>query len=132
MPKSPAQESAREDPRLTRLTGICLALPEATRQVHGSQASFSLRNKKFAYFLDNHRGGGIVALTCKVLPGDNTALSAANPKRLHIPAYLGPRGGVGLRLHAGAIDGKEVARAGDLELQAHRTETLRSSKIRLT
>ena len=109
MPQSSVKESANEDARLARLTEICLALPEATRKVVGPHASFSVRDKKFAYFLDNHHGDGIVAMTCKVLPGDNSALSAANPKHFYIPAYLGPRGWVALRLDVGPIDWKEVA-----------------------
>jgi predicted DNA-binding protein (MmcQ/YjbR family) len=109
MTKSSTKQASTEDPRRARVTEICLALPEATRQVHGSHASFSVRDKKFAYFLDNHHGDGIVALTCKVLPGDNTALSAANPRRFYIPAYLGPRGWVALRLDTGPVGWKEVA-----------------------
>lgn len=109
MPKSTAKKAVtEEDPRLTLFTEICLALPEATRRVQGPHASFSVRDKKFAYFLDNHHGDGIVAMTCKVLPGDNTALSTANPKRFYLPAYLGPHGWVGLRLDVGPVDWKEV------------------------
>jgi hypothetical protein len=70
-----------EDPRLTHLTEIALALPEATRQIYGSHVQFLVRKKTFAYFLDNHHGDGIVAVTCKVLPGDNKALAEAQPKR---------------------------------------------------
>ncbi len=108
MGKSSAKQASTEDLRLTRFTQICLAFPEATRQVHGSHASFSVRDKKFAYILDNHHGDGIVAMTCKVLPGDNTSLSAANPKRFYLPAYLGLRGWVALHLDVGPIDWKEV------------------------
>jgi predicted DNA-binding protein (MmcQ/YjbR family) len=108
MPKSSSRQASTEDPRLTRFTEICLALPEATHAVHGSHASFSVRDKKFAYFLDNHHGDGIIVMTCKVLPEDNTVLSAANPKRFYIPAYLGPRGWVALRLDTGPVDWKEV------------------------
>jgi hypothetical protein len=66
-----------EEPRLTRLTEIALELPEATRRVLGSHAQFLVRKKTFAYFLDNHHGDGIVAVTCKVLPGDNKAVAQA-------------------------------------------------------
>jgi predicted DNA-binding protein (MmcQ/YjbR family) len=97
-----------EDPRLIRLTELALALPEATRQVHDSHAQFLVRKKTFAYFLDNHRGDGIVAVTCKVLPGDNKALVAAQPARFYLPAYLASRGWVALRLDAGKIDWDEV------------------------
>ncbi len=103
MPKTSA-----EDRRLVRLTKICLALPEATRHCTGRHAGFLVRKKTFAYFLDDHHGDGIVAVTCKVLPGDNVALAAASPARFYIPAYIGPRGWVALRLDIGDIDWDEV------------------------
>lgn len=100
---------SREDPRLTRLTKISLALPETVRECHGSHAAFLVRKKTFAYFLDNHHGDGIVAVTCKALPGDNTALATTQPKRFYLPAYIGSRGWVALRLDVGAADWDEVA-----------------------
>ena len=104
----------KEDARLTRLTKICLALPEATREVMGRHAGFYMRKKTFAYFLDDHHGDGIVGISCKVLPGDNTALIAAGPRRFYMPAYVGSKGWVGLRLDIGKIDWEEVE-----ELVAH-------------
>jgi hypothetical protein len=98
-----------EDPRLIRLTKISLALPEAARQRCGRHAAFLVRKRTFAYFLDDHHGDGIVAVTCKVLPGDNTALAAAQPDRFYMPAYIGPRGWVSLRLDVGRVDWGEVA-----------------------
>jgi len=97
-----------EDPRLTRLTEIALALPEASRQVWGSHAQFLVRKKTFAYFLDNHHGDGIVGLSCKVMPGENKALAAAQPKRFYLPSYVASRGWVGLRLDVGKINWSEV------------------------
>jgi len=98
----------RPDPRLTRVLKLALALPEATVDRHGSHATFRVRKKVFAYFLDNHHGDGIVALTCKVGPGDHTALVAAQPDRFYLPAYIGSRGWVALRLDRGEIDWEEV------------------------
>jgi hypothetical protein len=98
-----------EDPRLIRLTKIALALPETSRQCHGQHAAFLVRKRTFAYFLNNHHGDGIVAVTCKVLPGDNAALTAAQPARFYLPAYIGPRGWVALRLDVGKVDWDEVS-----------------------
>ena len=100
---------AAEDRRLARLTKICLALPETTDDRHGSHAGFLVRKKTFAYFLNDHHGDGIVAVACKVLPGDNTALIAAQPARFCLPAYIGPKGWVALRLDVGEVDWDEVA-----------------------
>jgi len=102
-----AKRSA-EKPQLTRLTEIALKLPEATRKIYGSHAQFLVQKKTFAYFLDNHHGDGIVAVTGKVLPGDNKALADAQPKRFYLPAYIGSRGWVALRLDVGKIDWNEV------------------------
>ena len=104
MAKPPA-----EDPRLARVTKICLALPDTERKVHGSHAQFLVRKKTFAYFLNDHHGDGIVSITGKVLPGENQALAAAQPKRFYLPAYIGPRGWVALRLDAGKVDWEEVS-----------------------
>ena len=102
-----AKRSA-EDPRLTRLTEIALKLPETTRKIYGSHAQFLVRKKTFAYFLDNHHGDGIVSITGKVLPGDNKALADAQPKRFYLPAYIGSKGWVALRLDVGKVDWSEV------------------------
>jgi len=97
-----------EDPRLSRLTEIAFTFPEATRQIYGSHAQFLVRNRTFAYFLDNHHGDGIVGVTCKVLPGDNKALAEAQPARFYLPAYLASKGWVALRLDVGKVDWDEV------------------------
>jgi phosphoribosylglycinamide formyltransferase-1 len=95
-------------PHLKTVTKLALSFPEVSRVIHGSHAQFLVRKKTFAYFLDNHHGDGIVSITCKVLPSENTALAAAQPKRYYIPPYVGPRGWVALRLDAGKVDWDEV------------------------
>jgi predicted DNA-binding protein (MmcQ/YjbR family) len=102
-------KSSGEDGRLVRLTKICLALPEATRECHGAHASFSVRKKKFAYYLHDHHGDGIVSVCFKTEPGENEILIAAEARRFYRPAYIGPRGWVGLRLDVGKVDWDEVA-----------------------
>lgn len=103
-----APKKSTEDPRLTRLTELALALPETGRQVYASHAQFSVRKKPFAYFLDNHHGDGIVGVTGKVMPGENNALVASQPRRFYLPAYVASRGWVALRLDTGKIDWTEV------------------------
>jgi phosphoribosylglycinamide formyltransferase-1 len=97
-----------EDKRLTRVTRIALSLPEVKRELHGSHATFLVRKKPFAYYLDNHHGDGIVGIACKVLPGENKSLVDAQPERFYPPAYLASRGWVALRLDRGKIDWLEV------------------------
>jgi hypothetical protein len=94
--------------RLEKLSAICLGLPQAMREDQGSHASFKVGKKIFAYYLNNHHGDGIVSVCCKVLPGDNVRLIAVNPRKFHMPAYIGPRGWVGLRLDRPTVDWTEV------------------------
>jgi hypothetical protein len=98
----------REDERLVQFTRICLGFPGAQREIMGSHAGFKVKKKTFAYFLNDHHGDGIVGVCCKVLPGDNAVLIKADPKRFYMPAYVGPRGWVGLRLDVGRANWGEV------------------------
>jgi hypothetical protein len=122
---------AGEDPRLARVTAICLALPQAAREMQGSHARFSAAAKVFAYYWDNHHGDGMVGVICKVAPGDNAALIAAQPERFFMPAYVGPRGWVGLRLDRGEIDWEEV---GELVRDSYRRNAPAklAAQVRLT
>ncbi len=98
------------DPRLTRLGELCAALPETTRELSGRHAVFRVRRRSFAYYIDDHRGNeGIVGVVWKAAPGEVAVLLEADPARFFRPAYVGPRGWLGLRLDAGAIDWDEVA-----------------------
>ncbi len=99
---------AKGDARMERCTEIVREMPETGRYLHGEHAGFTVRKKKFAYFLNNHHGDGKVSIACKVMPGDNKSLAAAQPSRYYLPAYVGPMGWVALRLDRGAIDWDEV------------------------
>ena len=106
---APAAASGQNvDRRLRRMEAICLQLAEAVMQRKGSHAVFLVRKKPFAYYLDNHHGDGILAIASKVGPGDNQLLTQTQPDRFYLPAYIGPRGWVALRLDRGKIDWEEV------------------------
>ena len=115
----PAGQAAR----IKRLLSICLALPEATAQPQNQHYSFLVRKKVFAYYLADHHGDGIWSIACKVLPGDNTALIKSDPARFYMPAYIGPRGWVALRLDLTEVDWEEVEELvrGSYRLCAPRT-----------
>jgi hypothetical protein len=91
-------DPAPEDPRRARLAAICLALPEVVREDFDRHSAFLVRGKKFAWFLDDHHGDGLVALCWRALPGQNDALVAADPRRYFRPAYLAARGWAAVRL----------------------------------
>jgi hypothetical protein len=100
-----------EDPRRTRMREICAALPEARCELAGRHAVFRVRKRTFAYYLDDHRGDeGIVGAVFKLeSPEETEALLTAEPTRFYRPAYVGPKGWLGLRLAIVPIDWDEVA-----------------------
>ena len=101
------EKVARET--LERLTKLCLALPEAVREREGSHASFVVGKKTFVYFLDNHHGDGAIVACTRGDRAENAKLVKKDPKRYVAPAYIGPRGWLGIRLDAGRVDWKEIA-----------------------
>jgi predicted DNA-binding protein (MmcQ/YjbR family) len=115
--------SVKESPLPARLTAICMGLPEALGESRGDHKDFRVRGKVFAYFLNNHHGDGIISVCCKVLPGDNAILIAGDPLKFYMPAYIGPRGWVGLRLDTKKVDWEEVAELvrGSYQLTAPKT-----------
>jgi phosphoribosylglycinamide formyltransferase-1 len=94
---------------LNKLDPICSRLPETVRLDQAGHASFLVRKKPYAYFLNNHHGDGIMGIACKALPGDNQRLIDSDSDRFYMPAYVGPRGWVALRLDTAKIDWEEVS-----------------------
>ncbi|MGA3121006.1 MAG: MmcQ/YjbR family DNA-binding protein [Polyangiaceae bacterium] len=91
-----------------RLSAICLALPEAVCEREGRHATFRVRGKVFAYFLDNHHGDGAIAACLKGDKRENARLVAQDLKHFYSPAYVGARGYLGVRLDAGDVDWKAI------------------------
>ena len=94
---------------LTKLDSICAKLPESARLDQAGHATFLVRKKPYVYFLNNHHGDGIISIACKALPGDNQRLVDSDAARFYLPAYVGPRGWVALRLDQPRIDWEEVS-----------------------
>ena len=97
---------------LKQVSAICLGLPEATQEqtTHGGHATFRVRKKVFAYFLDNHHGDGIVSVCFKGALGEQQHMIALDPERYYSPAYIGPRGWIGYRLDVGKVSWPQVER----------------------
>jgi predicted DNA-binding protein (MmcQ/YjbR family) len=101
-PKSFQQE------RLDKLIEICRALPETSREQKNAHVAFLVRKKIFAYYLNNHHGDNIVSVCCKVLPGENQSLVQSGPERFYLPAYIGSRGWIALRMDRPTLNWNEV------------------------
>ena len=103
-------KKAPQSSSLSQVTDICLDLPEATVEHHGSHATFRVRKKVFAYFLDDHHGDGIVSVCFKTRLGEHIDLAKHDPERFYLPAYIGPRGWIGVRLDRPPVDWEDVTR----------------------
>lgn len=94
-----------------RLVEICQTLPDViVEDVDGERhLIFKVRNRTFAYYIENHHGDGEIALHCKAEPGMNTALIEQDPRRFYMPAYIGHRGWIAARLAIPETDWDEIA-----------------------
>jgi hypothetical protein len=88
-----------------RLRRICIALPEAEEIETWGHPTFRVRKKIFVGC--GVAEDGYAQMTCKAPPGEQRALVASDPTRFFVPAYVGSRGWVGVRL-AGTIDWVEI------------------------
>lgn len=84
---------------LKQIRRICLALPEVNERLsHGSPTFFVRDKKTFVMFHDDHHGDGRLAIWCAAPPGAQADLVAEEPERFFVPAYVGHRGWLGMRL----------------------------------
>jgi hypothetical protein len=94
--------------RLHKLTEICLALPETRSELKHTHVAFLVGKKTFAYYLNNHHGDNLISVCCKVLPGENQLLVQSAPGRFYLPAYIGSRGWIALRMDLATLNWTEV------------------------
>jgi hypothetical protein len=110
LPPSPRVTTDAEVARiaLERITAICSALPEVTRDRTSHHATFRVHKKVFAYFVDNHHGDGRIAVCVKGDKREHAGIIAEDPKHYFLPAYTGGHGYVGIRLDTRRVDWKGV------------------------
>ena len=65
---------------------------------HGAPTWFIAGKKTFVTFHNDHHGDGILGLWCAAPPGAQSELVEEEPERFYVPAYVGHRGWVGVRL----------------------------------
>ena len=91
---------------LDQVRRICLHLPEVTERLSHGAPTFFVR-KTFVMFHDDHHGDGILGIWCAAPPGAQGLMVEAEPDRFYVPAYVGHRGWLGLRLDTD-VDWDEV------------------------
>ncbi len=94
-----------------RILSILNSFPEVDIEFGGDRdqhLGFSVRKKRFAWYLDDHHGDGAVAITCKAPAGVNESMVNSDPQGYFIPSYTGPKGWLGARLDVKDIDWDRV------------------------
>ena len=103
MTLTPRQQSEAEG-RRSRLLQICNALPEIVVEVAGEHLCFRIRKKTLGYYLFDHHGDGMIAFCCKSSPGEQRQLIREDPESFFVPAYLGSKGWIAIRLDLAGVD----------------------------
>ena len=96
--------------RKKKVLAIAQKLPDVELREELPHIGFVVRKKTFAWYLDDHQGDGIVALSFKAPPGINHVLVATDPAAYFIPAYSGAKGWGAVRLDGSDVDWTQVER----------------------
>jgi hypothetical protein len=88
-----AGQHARE-----RLVVIAGELPGVRIEDTAGHTAFVLRGRRLAWLLVDHHGDGLLSLCVRAPAGEQEALVKADPARYFVPAYVGRKGWVGVRL----------------------------------
>lgn len=114
-----ATQLSQSSRRRERLLEICRSFPEVTDDVAGdSHIAFRVRKKIFAYYLFDHHDDGIIAFCCKSSLSEQRRLLREDPEAFLVPAYLGSRGWISIRLDLDLVDWEIVS---ELARQAYQS-----------
>ncbi|HKR60197.1 MAG TPA: MmcQ/YjbR family DNA-binding protein [Pyrinomonadaceae bacterium] len=98
---------------------ICRSLPETSYDVVGDEhIAFRIRKKIFAYYLFDHHGDGIIAFCCKSNLNEQRRLIRDDSESFFVPAYLGAKGWIAIRLDLDGVDWETVS---ELARQAYQS-----------
>jgi phosphoribosylglycinamide formyltransferase-1 len=102
-----ARQLATANQRRQHLIKICESMPEVTVEPIGHDREhlvFQIRKKKLAYYQFDHHGDGMIALVCKSNANEQRRLIQSDPETFFVPAYVGSRGWIGMRLDLDEVD----------------------------
>lgn len=105
-----SNQLSTSDARRRRLVKICESFPEVIVDPAGEgHMSFRIRKRIFAYYLFDHHGDGMIAFTCRSSLSEQRRLIKDDPTSFFVPAYLGSRGWVAIRLDLDEVDWETIA-----------------------
>jgi phosphoribosylglycinamide formyltransferase-1 len=105
--------------RRSKLVSICEGMPEVNVEAAGEgHLVFRVRKKIFAYYSFDHHGDGKIAFICKSTLNEQRRLVKDDPESFFVPAYVGPRGWVAIRLDLPEVDWETVTELARQAYQA--------------
>jgi len=123
-----SQQVSQSAQRRTRLVKICEAFPEVVVEAAGeSHLAFRIRKRIFGYYSFDHHGDGMIAFMCKSSLSEQRRLVKEDPDSFFVPAYLGSKGWVAIRLDLDEVDWdtvSELARRAYQELAPRKLAAL--------
>ena len=100
-----AKQLSQSTRRRDRLVKICRSFPEIHDEIVGDgHIAFRVRKKIFAYYSFDHHGDGIIAFLCKSSLNEQRRLLRDDAESFFVPAYLGARGWIAIRLDLDEVD----------------------------
>ena len=102
-----ARQLATANQRRKHLVRICESLPNVTVEPVGHDREhlvFQIGKKKLAYYQFDHHGDGMISLVCKSNLNEQRRLVQFDSETFFVPAYVGSRGWIGMRLDLDEVD----------------------------
>ncbi len=105
-----ANQLSASTPRRARLVKVCETFPEVVIEPVGEgHLAFRIRKRIFAYYLFDHHGDGLIAFCCKSSLSEQQRLVKDDATSFFVPAYLGSKGWVAIRLDLDEVDWETVS-----------------------
>jgi hypothetical protein len=96
-----------------------MKLPEVTHEVVGEgHIAFKIKKKIFGYYMFDHHGDGMIAFGCKSTLSEQRRMIREDSESFFVPAYVGPRGWIGIRLDLEEVDWDTVSELARQAYQA--------------
>jgi hypothetical protein len=100
-----AKQLSQSKRRRERMVEICQVLPEVNYETVGDgHIAFRVRKKIFGYYLFDHHDDGIIAFCCKSNLSEQRRLIRDDAESFFVPAYLGAKGWIAIRLDLDEVD----------------------------
>ncbi len=99
---------AKKPDPVERVRKLCVDLPEVSERLsHGAPTWFIRAKLTLATVWNDHHGDGRLGLICAAPAGVHQELVDEEPDRFYVPAYVGHRGWIGVRLDR-EVDWQEI------------------------